>query len=328
MDLSFLPEPKPPFMVQDTFEIKADVFALGSVVNGKLEQFHFVPDNHFEFYIQEKLQVLQANPHEHRLIQSSDPEGLEDALWQVFETFAREHPQLLEVKGPEVHLRAFGLVLNREHRTIKALNPSALGRQVHDHLARQSGLVWLLDALALTVQEDLVVLREHPEGHHSAEALSVCFPSGWSPAEKLGRNFDFIHGPVAENARLLRSSRNLMQALFHKGPFVRFGWGLSTSGDLNAHPSLPKKPVPHEDIGNGVFLRMERQTTLALPEQGRALFTIRIYMNSLNERLQKDPALRPRLIRLLKSVHPEVIKYKGMQDLLVPVLGHLEMKSE
>lgn len=311
-------------MVQDTFEVKADVFALGSVLNGKLEQFHFVPDNHFEFYIQEKLQVLQANPHEHRLIQSSDPEGLEAALWKVFQTFATEHPQLLQAQGPEVHLKALGLVLNLEHRTIKALNPSALGRQVHDHLARQSGLVWLLDALALTVQEDLVVLREHPEGHHSAEALSVCFPSGWAPREKLGRDFAFIHEPVADHARLLKAGRNLMQAIFHKGPFVRFGWGLSTSKTLNAHPSLPKKPVLAEHVGDGVFLRMERQTTLALPEQGRALFTIRIYVNSLNERLQKDPALRPRLIRLLKSVHPEVIKYKGMQDLLFPVLGHLE----
>lgn len=333
MDFSvdLLPDPDPPFMVQDTFEIKADVFPMGSVLNGRLEKTHFVEDTQLYAYLQQKLHLLHTFPERHRVWATDDPEGLARTLWKVLLLYRSEHPLLLDGSNEVVTLKHLGLQLhwNLEEIEVTRQTEHPLGNQIHQHLQQKRGLDRLLDALALSVQEDVVILQNSPQGGH-AEALSVCFPSGWDPQEKRGEGFAGIHHPVADHDRLIRASGNMMRAIFHKGPFVRFSWGLTLSPDLNAHPVVPRPvwdPTLTEApalLGERIFLRMERQTTLAVPELGRGLFTIRVYMNSLSERLRREPELRPRLYRLLSSVKPEVLEYKGMQPLNEAILRYLE----
>ncbi|GEM44391.1 heme-dependent oxidative N-demethylase subunit alpha family protein [Deinococcus cellulosilyticus] len=326
-----LTDPDPPFMVQDRFEIKADVFPLGSVLNGRLEQNHFAEDRLLFSYLQKKLDVLQQHPERHRALTTDDPQGLSHALWTALQVYKREFPQLLSGHDTEVDLKHLGLRLHWDPHEIQVtqLQDHALGTQVLDHLQQQQGVTRLLDAVSLSAQEDLVVLRQDPEGGH-AEALSVCFPSGWDPREKLGVGFAGIHHPVADHQRLLKASGNMMRAIFHKGPFIRFSWGLTPSPDLNAHPEHPRtlwNPLWEAEpdlLGEKIFLRMERQTTLALPELQRGLFTIRVYVNSLSKTLTRNPELRPRLHNLLSSVKPDVLEYKGMQPLKAPILRYLE----
>lgn len=52
-----------------------------------------------------------------------------------------------------------------------------------------------LKLLAELVEDDLFLLRATPEGHQCV-ALLCCFPSGFDPAEKLGKVLKDIHGPV------------------------------------------------------------------------------------------------------------------------------------
>ena len=260
-----------------------------------------------------------------------DPEGLSRTLWKVLQLYRSEHPLLLGGTPEVITLKHLGLQLHWDPCEIRVLQLEnhPVGNQIHQHLQGQQGLNRLLDALALSAQEDVVILKNTPQGGH-AEALSVCFPSGWDPQEKLGEGFAGIHHPVADHDRLIRASGNMMRAILQKGPFVRFSWGLTLSPELNAHPAVPRpswdpalSEVPAV-LGEHVFLRMERQTTLALPDHGRGLFTIRVYVNSLSERLQREPELRPRLHKLLSSVKPEVLEYKGMQPLSEAILGYLE----
>lgn len=49
--------------------------------------------------------------------------------------------------------------------------------------------------LGQTVEEDLFLLRETPEGHEST-AFMCCFPSGFDPSTKLGKLLKEIHKPV------------------------------------------------------------------------------------------------------------------------------------
>ncbi|GGJ39253.1 heme-dependent oxidative N-demethylase subunit alpha family protein [Deinococcus roseus] len=325
-----LPDPDPPFMVHDTFEIKADVFQLGTWLNGRLEQHHFVEDRLLFKCLKQKLQVLQTRADMHRLVHSPDPEGLQDSLWTLLQVYAAEHPHLLQASPEEATLGFLGLHFRRTEPDLEVhlVQEHPLGRKILQHLHTQQGLFRLLDAVALCCQEDLVVL--HQQDHSlQAEALSVCFPSGWNPAEKPGQDFAQIHHPVADHDRLVRASDSMSRAILHKGPFVRFSWGLTLSPALNAHPDQPR-PIwnpqwEHEpDLLDHIYLRMERQTTLGLPGLKRGIFTIRVYVNSLKERLQKEPELRPRLIKLLRSVKPEVLEYKGMQPFTAAVLHQLE----
>ena len=52
---TLLPAPRPPFMVKDTFVVKADLFPLGGTYNGHREARHFEVDAEIERYIRAKL---------------------------------------------------------------------------------------------------------------------------------------------------------------------------------------------------------------------------------------------------------------------------------
>ncbi|KAK8088508.1 hypothetical protein PG997_003469 [Apiospora hydei] len=52
-----------------------------------------------------------------------------------------------------------------------------------------------LKLMGAMVEDDLFLLRATPEGHLCV-ALLCCFPSGFDPAEKLGKVLKDIHGPV------------------------------------------------------------------------------------------------------------------------------------
>jgi len=181
------------------------------------------------------------------------------------------------------------------------------------------GLAWLggfqpqsarefFQALTLSLQEDFVVMRPGMDGHLRASLLSVAFPSGWRPEEKLGQSMFEIHTPVAENQALQRSARALSEAMQCKGPFVRYVWTLSGSGALSRDPGEDSfvniSKVEH------LWFRCERQITVPLFEQG-SLFLIRVFVEPLHETLAV-PGRRDRLMQSLASMSDAVLAYKGI----------------
>ena len=333
-----LPAPRPPFMVKDTFVVKADLFPLGATYNGRREERHFEVDAEIERYINAKLASLQDAPHLHHLIETGDPAGLAEAIWRIFRVYAGEWPGVLtmvERDVVDIHLlgiRIDGRLDPRSPAVERLPALSLLGARVANRLDGQQGIARLADALALCCQEDLVVMRGFPNGSDVAEWLHVCIPSGWDPAEKVGRSFQDIHGPVADNARLVAAGPNVVKAMIGKGPYVRFGWGLTTNPDLNGHPdNRPTSPaligLSPSEVAACTYLRMERQTTLAMPDLARALFSVRIYLDPLTDRLAADPTLRRRLASLIASSAPEVIAYKGMTALAAPITTWLTDES-
>ena len=330
----YLPEPDPPFMNEARFEVKADLFPLGTVINGKLEQKHFEQDNQLEYFLTERLNLFETQLETRRLIHTDDESGLAESLHRVFGLYTKDHPELIQLEPDGIDLKYLGLRLQcssaatRIEPVIERLTPTALGERIASWLERQNGVARLLDALALSCQEDIVIMRGVAETAH-AEALSVSFPSGWDPREKLKENFHRIHEPIADNTKLLKASGNTMKALLTKGPFIRFSWGLTINPGLDNHPSSPKPSAaqawlenPSELVKHS-YLRMERQTTFPMPDLERGLFSIRVYVTPLLERLERDPSLRARLARFVASVKPEVLEYKGMAQITPGILQWL-----
>jgi hypothetical protein len=335
----FLPEPDPPFMNESRFEIKADLFPLGTVINGKLEQKHFEQDNQLEYFLTERLRLFETQLEKRRLIHTDDESGLAESLHRVFGLYAKGHPELIHLEPDGIELKYLGLRLRclsaatRIEPVIERLHPTDLGERIAAWLERQNGVARLLDALVLSCQEDIVIMRGIAETAH-AEALSVSFPSGWDPREKLAENFERIHEPIADNAKLLKASGNTMKALLTKGPFIRFSWGLTINPSLDNHPSLPK-PEPLQawledpsELVKHSYLRMERQTTFPMPDLERGLFSIRIYVTPLLERLERDPSLRSRLAKFVASVKPEVLAYKGQAKITPGILQWLQSEEQ
>ena len=92
----------------------------------------------------------------------------------------------------------------------------------------------LLTAARL-VQEDLCLMRRGPGGWRLAAAC-LCFPSGWSLAEKIGLGFDAIHAPVPGMAgRMAAMVARIFDNLKAGQPVERFNWSIYGDARL-PHP--------------------------------------------------------------------------------------------
>lgn len=181
-------------------------------------------------------------------------------------------------------------------------------------------------ALAEGLQEDFVILHDEAgDGgdHFRARFLSVCFPSNWDPAEKLGMDFAAIHAPVADNALLQAGARGIVDMAFRQAPMLRHVWLLTPNGDLAQHPETRR--TRWEDalavagargasrrLVDQVFFRVERQTTLPLPALRRGVFFIRVMVAPLVEVLAVAPGRAGELAEALASMSEAVVAYRGM----------------
>lgn len=163
-------------------------------------------------------------------------------------------------------------------------------------------------ALTLSLQEDFVLMVPDDSYGLSAQVLSVCFPSGWRPAEKLGQSLLDIHAPVADNAALQRAVPAMAQAMMSKGPFVRYVWTLAGNGRLARRPNEDTLAEIHHI--NDLWFRSERQITI--PLSGRAsLFLIRVftapYLSVVN-----TPERQRRMIAAISAMSLATIAYKNI----------------
>jgi len=292
-----------------------------------------------------------------RVLAGADPERVIGALAAALAAVARSHPEVVgageagggaagagigPTSGAEFVLRraALGLVTSPEVR-VRAL--AACAEPLAQRLAGLPPADRALAAFSLALQEDLVLMGwpQWPAGAGDAGlsspglvalALSVVFPSGWDPADKLGRALWEIHAPVADGAPLRQASAALSRAMVDKGPFERFVWTLGTDPSLARWPSPPLPPSPpteptasqaspseSADLSDMVF-RCERQVTLGLPALGASLFLIRVHVAPLLE-VCTDPQRRARLVAALRSMSDDVVAYKNLQRLRERVLA-------
>ncbi len=178
-----------------------------------------------------------------------------------------------------------------------------------------------LVALALQIPEDFSIWTCNESDDWMAY-VSVCLPNHWAPEEKIGRNFFAVHEPVAESAPMLRSSRQLVQGMIHRGPFVRFAWGVATDTRLNHHPLEPvgRRFDPSRPE---LYVRVERQTLHGFPEENFSFFTIRSSFENVAD-LAQTPELKAALKNALLSMTPASLVYKGLSESLDSILNWLD----
>lgn len=193
------------------------------------------------------------------------------------------------------------------------------------------------DALAQGLQEDFAILHDEPDaagaGTLRARFLSVCFPSNWDPAEKLGQDFAAIHAPVADNALLMAGARGIVDMAFRQAPMLRHVWLLTPDGELPQHPQTRRTrwadAVAQADAAGGrlvdrVFFRVERQTTLPLPALGRGVFFIRVMTAPLTAVLAVAPERAAGLREALHSMSEAIVAYRGMAAVRPRLLAELD----
>lgn len=144
-------------------------------------------------------------------------------------------------------------------------------------------------------------------------------PADWSLDFDLGMNFFEWHAPVpmAHESRVFERALKYLMRLQQGAPVRRLNWTTTVNPRLDTAPETYADWVPErqhlnrQNAGERLFLRVELQTLFRLPRSGAILFSIRTYLISLAE-LARVPGWARRLRRVLLSLPPEIVAYKGL----------------
>lgn len=129
-----------------------------------------------------------------------------------------------------------------------------------------------LMTLGRLVQADLC-LMERRGSEHVLTAAVLCFPAGWTLAEKLGRPLTAIHAPVpVYDGGLAARVQRLFDAIRPEQPLWRVNVLAHAEPDLFApRTEADPRPLP---VGPAAYVRSERQCLVKLPVTGAVVFSI------------------------------------------------------
>jgi hypothetical protein len=181
---------------------------------------------------------------------------------------------------------------------------------------QQPGWHSLFEALCHQVQEDIAVCQLEGERDWLA-AIHLSAPNHWAPADKIGKPFRTVHGPVPGMEKLNQSYFKMLLTAVQKGPFFRFAWGIATDTRLNHHPEAPPGVDPAfwqgrrvaTAPGEDICLRVERQTISGLPDRNAFFFTIRTYFYPVYSLSVEE---RKALVMAVEGMSAESLAYKGL----------------
>ena len=183
----------------------------------------------------------------------------------------------------------------------------------------------LAGLLSLAFAEDFAVIDG---ARATIPWLAVCLPSSWAPEDKVGRHFNEVHAPVADNAVLLAAADHLARLVIGGDRWERFVWTLTAEPRLDRHPkriaSVGWNPaLDAAALAASACLRTERQTFIPVADSRLAVFTIHVEVEPLVAAI-RSPADANRLHAALSTMSPAVLAYRGLAAARDRLLAWLE----
>lgn len=267
------------------------------------------PDEYLGEHLAEKARLLEEQYGDVAAVEPNTEPAQQEVLGLIVEQVGRRFPHRYEVSGSRVKVLPDG--------------PD------HD-LAAWDGPP--LELAARLVQEDLCIMRKDDNGHRLAAAV-VCFPSSWSLEEKFSRPLSLIHEPVPGiDDRMSAGIDRIFDNLKVDRPVWRHNWAIMNDAILHhpaRHSGERHELDPGRDLGEQLFIRVERQTLRRLPATGDILFTIRIHVDRMSQlESHRDGAALARGLRAqILGLTEAQLEYKGLveiRDQLTEYLADLE----
>jgi hypothetical protein len=270
---------------------------------GSCFEFPIDVDEHYVAECRERALCLETTSHRYLALPHMAP-----AQWDVLElimtSLARDYPNhfRLERRGSRWHW------INRPLEIENSFtfgDPATLPREPLEYITRQA-------------QGDWCVLDQR-DGTLWLEAGMVTTQADWSLNFDLGMSFNEWHGPVplATEMGVFDRALQFLMNLQLGHPVRRLNWTmtihprLDTSPEEYPHWGPDRTSVTRENVGDLVHLRVELQALWRLPRSNGIVFSIRCYLISLRE-LVTIPKWGRRMHRVLSSLHPALVDYKGL----------------
>ena len=186
-----------------------------------------------------------------------------------------------------------------------------------------------LDLAGRLVQEDLCLMQWNvdTEVYHLVGA-SLCFPTRWRLADKIGKPLNTIHAPIPGYEDQLASTMDkFFDRLKVDKPVWRLNWSLMDNPTLFQPTSHGQKgintDITAENAGGKLWLRMERQTLRRLPQTQDILFTIRVHVKPLVH-LAEQPDRAAELAAAIRALPQPLQQYKSCPPIIDAALAWLD----
>jgi hypothetical protein len=162
-------------------------------------------------------------------------------------------------------------------------------------------------------------LLDQRGGNLWMDAGMVTTQADWSLDFDIGMNFIEWHGPVplAHEIGVFDRALKFLLNLQQSRPVRRLNWTMTINPRLDTSPEnyhrwgTDRATVTPDNVGDKVHLRVELQGLWRLPRSNAIVFSIRCYLIKLSE-LVTVPKWSRRLHRVLKTLPPELVDYKGL----------------
>ena len=153
--------------------------------------------------------------------------------------------------------------------------------------------------LSMEIEEDIAVMHKG-----KLEAISFCFPSGWIPTKALGKDFAFLHEPVADNDLLIKSSQKLSKYMCSHS-IQRWVWNVTTIKNLSNHPTINR---PKLSSFEELYFRLETQISTPVDEE-TSIFLVLVEVVPLNK------VWNSRILESINSMSDNVLNYKNLIEI-------------
>lgn len=273
----------------------------------------------------EKLAVLSAHASHALAVQSGF--NATAALHALAAQAANECPEAFSWQGEQAVAHWLGVSVQGDEAQQLRAGVFGLGDEVTRCLAGLPAGWRLAGLLCLAFAEDFAVVDG---GSATIPWIAACLPSHWAPEQKVGRHFAEVHGPVADNALLVRAGEHLTRMVCGNERWERFVWNVSRHPRLNAHPALadpaPWRADAFADAASPrAWWRTERQTFIPLPDEKQAVFTIGVDTQPLAVGIDTaDKAAR--LHAAIASMSDAVLAYRSLASVRTPLLAWLQSR--
>ncbi|MEQ8395117.1 DUF3445 domain-containing protein [Thalassobaculum sp.] len=261
-------------------------------------------DSHYTAHLAEKRRLLAERPTEVFGATDGSLPAQTECLDMLLESLERTRPDMVELGGRTVHVVATG---DRYEREAFAARP--------------------LDLAGRLVQEDLCLMAPH-DGTYRLIAASLCFPSRWRLADKLGRPMVEIHQPVPGfNDKLARPVDRFFDRIEAGQVYMRLNWSVMDDPALfqpTGHgQSGINNAITAANAGDMLWLRVERQTFRRLPKSNALVFGIKTIVDPLSS-LVGRPEVARGLNEAITDMPADTRRYKSMAPFADALAGWLD----
>jgi len=192
-----------------------------------------------------------------------------------------------------------------------------------------------LDWIGRQVQEDLVLLSADTSATFVGGQL--CFANGWAISDRLGKAFLEVHHHTPQTTMpSVEAGGRFLQMLKEGRTYWRMSWNFKLSDQMDmttkhkpaykADFALRAPKLTAEEVGDAVFIRIERQTFTRLPRSQGLLFGIHTYNSSVAEEAT-DPGRARFILQVVQGAPRDVKDYKAITPIESSLIRFLEVRA-